>query len=130
MAKLETCPYVLGILKKWNEIDYFFSQKFLHKTHTSSVTCKLDRNRVQIFRITNSPKKCRVIYIMCKYEISIPLRGCKKLAFFFLQKFTGANGSINLQSLTSAKWRKYGTLAKVKRMRIICNMIKNQFRKH
>ena len=83
MAKLETCPYVLGILKKWNEIDYFFSQKFLHKTHTSSVTCKLDRNRVQIFRITNSPKKCRVICIMCKYEIStIPLRGCKKLAFF------------------------------------------------
>ena len=79
------------------------------------MTCKLDRNRVQIFRITNSPKKCRVI--MCKYEISIPLRGCKKLAFF-LQKFTRGNGSINLQSLTSAKWRKYGTLAKVKRMRI------------
>ena len=103
-----------------------FFAKILHKTHTSSVTCKLDRNRVQIFRITNSPKKCRVI--MCKYEISIPLRGCKKLAF--LQKFTGANGSINLQSLTSAKWRKYGTLAKVKRMRIICKMIKNQFRKY
>ena len=33
MAKLETCPYVQGILKKCHEIDYFFRKNFCIK-HT------------------------------------------------------------------------------------------------